>query len=87
MTLCYWGVTTRDSRSEEDEAQPMGSRGGLKALLHWAGPGSGDPEVIFSEATLTAQEVCIHFTHKVCITPGYLSLCCVTCPHMWSQET
>ena len=65
MPLCRWGATTRDSRPDGDEAQPMVSRGGLKVLLHWAGPDGGDPWVTFSEATLTAEEVCIHIAHKV----------------------
>lgn len=52
----------------------MVSRGGLKVLLHWAGPDGGDPWVTFSEATLTAEEVCIHIAHKVGITPSCLNL-------------
>lgn len=43
----------------------MATRGGLKVLLHWAGPGGGEPWVTFSEGTLTAEEVCIHVAHKV----------------------
>uniref|UniRef100_A0A8C9JKL1 Tyrosine-protein kinase n=1 Tax=Panthera tigris altaica TaxID=74533 RepID=A0A8C9JKL1_PANTA len=74
MPLCRWGATTRDSRPDGDEAQPMVSRGGLKVLLHWAGPDGGDPWVTFSEATLTAEEVCIHIAHKVGITPSCLNL-------------
>lgn len=65
MPLCHWGATTRDSRPDGDGTQPMATRGGLKVLLHWAGPGGGDPWVTFSEATLTAEEVCIHIAQKV----------------------
>lgn len=43
----------------------MTTRGGLKVLLHWAGPDGGEPWVTFSEATLTAEEVCIHIARKV----------------------
>ncbi|XP_035582023.1 non-receptor tyrosine-protein kinase TYK2 isoform X3 [Zalophus californianus] len=74
MPLCHWGATTRDSRPDGDGAQPMATRGGLKVLLHWAGPGGGDPWVTFSEATLTAEEVCIHIAQKVGITPSCLNL-------------
>uniref|UniRef100_A0A452S216 Tyrosine-protein kinase n=1 Tax=Ursus americanus TaxID=9643 RepID=A0A452S216_URSAM len=74
MPLCHWGATTRDSRPDGDGTQPMATRGGLKVLLHWAGPGGGDPWVTFSEATLTAEEVCIHIAQKVGITPSCLNL-------------
>uniref|UniRef100_A0A8C7CFC4 Tyrosine-protein kinase n=1 Tax=Neovison vison TaxID=452646 RepID=A0A8C7CFC4_NEOVI len=74
MSLCHWGATTRDSRPDGNGAQPMATRGGLKVLLHWAGPGGGDPWVTFSEATLTAEEVCIHIAQKVGITPSCLNL-------------
>ena len=65
MPLCQWGATTRGRKPDGDGAQPMATRGGLKVLLHWAGPGGGEPWVTFSEATLTAEEVCIHIAHKV----------------------
>nr|XP_025841408.1 non-receptor tyrosine-protein kinase TYK2 isoform X3 [Vulpes vulpes] len=74
MPLCHSGATTRDSRPDGDEAQPLATRGGLKVLLHWAGPGGGDPWVTFSEATLTAEDVCIHIAHKVGITPSCFNL-------------
>ncbi|XP_064427346.1 non-receptor tyrosine-protein kinase TYK2 isoform X3 [Mirounga angustirostris] len=74
MPLCHWGATTRDSKPDGDGAQPMATKGGLKVLLHWAGPGGGDPWVTFSEATLTAEEVCIHIAQKVGITPSCLNL-------------
>lgn len=65
MPLCYWSSTARCSNSDGDRAQLMATRGGLKVLLHWAGPDGGEPWVTFSEATLTAEEVCIHIAHKV----------------------
>ncbi|XP_074206838.1 non-receptor tyrosine-protein kinase TYK2 isoform X1 [Camelus bactrianus] len=74
MPLCHCGATTRGRKPDGDEAQPMATRGGLKVLLHWAGPGGGEPWVTFSEATLTAEEVCIHIAHKVCITPPCFNL-------------
>ena len=43
----------------------MATRGGLKVLLHWAGPSGGEPWVTFTEATLTAEDVCIHIAHKI----------------------
>lgn len=52
----------------------MTTRGGLKVLLHWAGPDGGEPWVTFSEATLTAEEVCIHIARRVGITPPCLNL-------------
>lgn len=64
MPLCRWGVTTRNGRPDGD-AQPMATREGLKVLLHWAGPDGGDPWVTFSEATLSAEEVCIHIARRV----------------------
>nr|XP_031545463.1 non-receptor tyrosine-protein kinase TYK2 isoform X2 [Vicugna pacos] len=74
MPLCHCGATTRSRKPDGDEAQPMATRGGLKVLLHWAGPGGGEPWVTFSEATLTAEEVCIHIAHKVGITPPCFNL-------------
>ncbi|XP_057565449.1 non-receptor tyrosine-protein kinase TYK2 isoform X2 [Hippopotamus amphibius kiboko] len=74
MPLCQWGATTRDRKPDGDRAQPMATRGGLKVLLHWAGPGGGDPWVTFSEATLTAEEICIHIAHKIGITPPCFNL-------------
>ncbi|XP_057396734.1 non-receptor tyrosine-protein kinase TYK2 isoform X1 [Balaenoptera acutorostrata] len=74
MPLCQWGATTRGRKPDGDGAQPMATRGGLKVLLHWAGPGGGEPWVTFSEATLTAEEVCIHIAHKVGITPPCFNL-------------
>lgn len=65
MPLCHWGGTTRGSKPDGDEAQLMTTRGSLKVLLHWAGPDSKEPWVTFSEATLTAEEVCIHIAQKV----------------------
>lgn len=60
MPLCHWG-----SKPDGDGAQLMATRGGLKVLLHWAGPGGGEPWVTFNEATLTAEDVCMHIAHKV----------------------
>eukprot|EP00069_Balaena_mysticetus_P021675 bmy_13747T0 len=74
MPLCQWGATTRGRKPDGDGAQPVATRGGLKVLLHWAGPGGGEPWVTFSEATLTAEEVCIHIAHKVGITPPCFNL-------------
>ncbi|XP_053514400.1 non-receptor tyrosine-protein kinase TYK2 isoform X2 [Artibeus jamaicensis] len=74
MPLCHWGATTRGSKPNGDEAQLMTTRGGLKVLLHWAGPDSKEPWVTFSEATLTAEEVCIHIAQKVGITPPCFNL-------------
>lgn len=65
MPLWHRRPATRASKPDEDETQPLATRGGLKVLLHWAGPGGGEPWVTFSEATLTAEEVCIHIAHKV----------------------
>ncbi|XP_059950158.1 non-receptor tyrosine-protein kinase TYK2 isoform X3 [Mesoplodon densirostris] len=74
MPLCHWGATTRGRKPDGDGAQPMATRGGLKVFLHWAGPGGGEPWVTFSEATLTAEEVCLHIAHKVGITPPCFNL-------------
>ncbi|XP_016063427.1 PREDICTED: non-receptor tyrosine-protein kinase TYK2 [Miniopterus natalensis] len=74
MPLGHWGSTSRGSKPNGDEAQLTAITGGLKVLLHWAGPGGGEPWVTFSEATLTAEEVCIHIAHKVGITPPCFNL-------------
>ncbi|XP_006898829.1 PREDICTED: non-receptor tyrosine-protein kinase TYK2 [Elephantulus edwardii] len=74
MPLCQWATTTRGSNPDGDGAQPMVSWGGLRVLLHWAGPGGGDPWVTFSEATLMAEEICIHIAHKIGITPSCFNL-------------
>nr|KAF6482556.1 tyrosine kinase 2 [Molossus molossus] len=74
MPLCHCGATARGSEPDGDEAQLTAMTGGLKVLLHWAGPGGREPWVTFSEATLTAEEVCIHIAHKVGITPPCLNL-------------
>ncbi|XP_030676745.1 non-receptor tyrosine-protein kinase TYK2 isoform X7 [Nomascus leucogenys] len=73
MPLRHWG-TARGSKPVGDGAQPMAAMGGLKVLLHWAGPGGGEPWVTFSESSLTAEEVCIHIAHKVGITPPCFNL-------------
>lgn len=65
MPLCHWGATTRGRKPDGDGAQPTATTEGLKVLLHWAGPGGGEPWVTFSEVTLTAEEVCIHIAHRV----------------------
>uniref|UniRef100_A0A8C3VYS7 Tyrosine-protein kinase n=1 Tax=Catagonus wagneri TaxID=51154 RepID=A0A8C3VYS7_9CETA len=74
MPLCHRGATTRGRKPSGDGAQPMATTGGLKVLLHWAGPGGGEPWVTFNEATLTAEEVCIHIAHRVGISPLCLNL-------------
>ncbi|XP_066129169.1 non-receptor tyrosine-protein kinase TYK2 isoform X4 [Saccopteryx bilineata] len=74
MPLCHWGATARGSKPDGDEDQLMATRGGLKVLLHWAGPGGREPWVTFSEVTLTAEEVCIHIAQKVGITPPCFNL-------------
>ncbi|XP_037361657.1 non-receptor tyrosine-protein kinase TYK2 [Talpa occidentalis] len=75
MPLCQWGAISKASKLDRDGAQPLATtRGGLKVLLHWAGPGGGDPWVIFTEDTLTAEEICIHIAHKVGITPPCFNL-------------
>ncbi|XP_037848131.1 non-receptor tyrosine-protein kinase TYK2 isoform X4 [Chlorocebus sabaeus] len=73
MPLRHRG-TTRGSKPVGDGAQPMAAMGGLKVLLHWAGPGGREPWVTFSESSLTAEEVCIHIAHKVGITPPCFNL-------------
>ncbi|NP_001372127.1 non-receptor tyrosine-protein kinase TYK2 isoform 4 [Homo sapiens] len=73
MPLRHWGMA-RGSKPVGDGAQPMAAMGGLKVLLHWAGPGGGEPWVTFSESSLTAEEVCIHIAHKVGITPPCFNL-------------
>ncbi|XP_014652441.1 PREDICTED: non-receptor tyrosine-protein kinase TYK2 [Ceratotherium simum simum] len=74
MPLCHWRATTKGSQPDGDGTQLVATSGGLKVLLHWAGPGGGEPWVTFSEATLTAEEVCIHVAHKVGITPPCFNL-------------
>ncbi|XP_021563972.1 non-receptor tyrosine-protein kinase TYK2, partial [Carlito syrichta] len=73
MPFCQWKAA-RSSKPNEDVAQPMAAVGDLKVLLHWAGPGGGEPWVTFSEASLTAEEVCIHIAHKVGISPPCFNL-------------
>ncbi|XP_054573423.1 non-receptor tyrosine-protein kinase TYK2 isoform X2 [Eptesicus fuscus] len=74
MPLCHGGATARGSKPDGDEAPLTAITGGLKVFLHWAGPASKEPWVTFSEATLTAEEVCIHIAHKVGITPPCFNL-------------
>lgn len=74
MPLCHGGATARGSKPDGDEAQLTAITGGLKVFLHWAGPGSREPWVTFSEGTLTAEEVCVHIAHKVGITPPCFNL-------------
>ncbi|XP_008576232.1 PREDICTED: non-receptor tyrosine-protein kinase TYK2 [Galeopterus variegatus] len=73
MPLCQ-GRATRGRKPDEDGAQPMAALGGLKVLLHWAGPDGGEPWVTFSEASLTAEDVCIQIAHKIGITPPCVNL-------------
>lgn len=65
MPLYHWGATARGSRPDGDGTQLTATRGGLKVFLHWAGPDGREPWVTFSEATLTAEDVCMHIAHKV----------------------
>ncbi|XP_012585295.1 PREDICTED: non-receptor tyrosine-protein kinase TYK2 isoform X2 [Condylura cristata] len=75
MPLCQWGAISKASKQNRDGAQPLATTsGGLKVLLHWAGPSGGDPWVIFSEDTLMAEEICIHIANKVGITPPCFNL-------------
>ncbi|XP_023373778.1 non-receptor tyrosine-protein kinase TYK2 [Otolemur garnettii] len=73
MPLCQLGAS-RGSKPDGTRTQPMAAVGGLKVLLHWAGPGGGDPWVTFTEGSLTAEEICIHIAHKVGITPPCVNL-------------
>uniref|UniRef100_A0A2K5F005 Tyrosine-protein kinase n=1 Tax=Aotus nancymaae TaxID=37293 RepID=A0A2K5F005_AOTNA len=73
MPLRHRG-TARGGKPVGDGAQPMATMGGLKVLLHWAGPRGGEPWVTFSESSLTAEEVCIHIAHKLGITPPCFNL-------------
>ncbi|XP_042638591.1 non-receptor tyrosine-protein kinase TYK2 [Orycteropus afer afer] len=74
MPLCQWGATIRGSKPNGDGAQPLVAKGGLRVLLHWAGPDGGEPWVTFSEASLTAEEICISIAHKIGITPFCFNL-------------
>nr|KAF6297808.1 tyrosine kinase 2 [Pipistrellus kuhlii] len=65
MPRRHGGATARASKPDGGEAQLTAITGGLKVFLHWAGPGSREPWVTFSEATLTAEEVCIHIAQKI----------------------
>lgn len=65
MPLCQRRAAAKGSRPHRGRAQPMTDMGGLKVLLHWAGPSGGEPWVTFSKSPLTAEEVCIHIAHKV----------------------
>uniref|UniRef100_A0A8C9A054 Tyrosine-protein kinase n=1 Tax=Prolemur simus TaxID=1328070 RepID=A0A8C9A054_PROSS len=73
MPLCQ-RQGSRGSKPDANGAQPMAAMGGLKVLLHWAGPGGGEPWVTFSDSSLTAEEVCIHIAHKIGITPPCVNL-------------
>ncbi|XP_076977959.1 non-receptor tyrosine-protein kinase TYK2 isoform X2 [Tamandua tetradactyla] len=74
MPLCQRGGPAQGRKADSDGAQLVATMAGLKVLLHWAGPGGGEPWVTFTEASLTAEEVCIHVAHKVGITPPCLNL-------------
>ncbi|XP_045146268.1 non-receptor tyrosine-protein kinase TYK2 isoform X1 [Echinops telfairi] len=74
MPLCQWGATARSSRASGDGAQPVGTGGGLRVLLHWAGPDGGEPWVTFSEGSLTAEDVCLRIAHRLGITPSCFNL-------------
>uniref|UniRef100_A0A8C5ZVZ8 Tyrosine-protein kinase n=1 Tax=Marmota marmota marmota TaxID=9994 RepID=A0A8C5ZVZ8_MARMA len=74
MPLCQKGAAAKGSKPHRDRAQPMADMGGLKVLLHWAGPSGGEPWVTFSKSSLTAEEVCIHIAHKIGITPPCFNL-------------
>lgn len=65
MPLCGRRAAPEDSKADGAEAQPMVPRESLMVLLHWAGPEGGEPWVTFSQASLTAEEACIHIAHKV----------------------
>lgn len=43
-------------------------------LLHWAGPGGGEPWITFGEVSLTAEEVCVRVAHRIGITPPCFNL-------------
>ncbi|XP_063084710.1 non-receptor tyrosine-protein kinase TYK2 isoform X2 [Cavia porcellus] len=74
MPLCQWGGSARRGQPDGDELQPLAAAGGLRVLLHWAGPGGGQPWVTFSEASITAEEVCLRVAQQVGITPACFSL-------------
>jgi hypothetical protein len=65
MPLCQWKAMAKARKPSGVDAQPMASVGGLKVLLHWAGPDGGEPWVTFNEPSLTAEEICIRIAHKV----------------------
>nr|XP_044999146.1 non-receptor tyrosine-protein kinase TYK2 isoform X6 [Jaculus jaculus] len=75
MPFRHRASATKDSKTDGNEAQPMeDTPGGLKVLLHWAGPEGGEPWVTLSQASLTAEEVCLHIAHKIGITPPCFNL-------------
>ncbi|ERE74928.1 non-receptor tyrosine-protein kinase TYK2 isoform 1 [Cricetulus griseus] len=74
MPLCRRRAISGDSRAHGTEAQPLVPTERLMVLLHWAGPEGGEPWVTFSQASLTAEDICIHIAHKVGITPPCLNL-------------
>ncbi|XP_051052715.1 non-receptor tyrosine-protein kinase TYK2 isoform X2 [Phodopus roborovskii] len=74
MPLCRRRATSEDSKAHGTEAQPPAPTGKLMVLLHWAGPEGGEPWATFSQAALSAEDICIHIAHKVGITPPCLNL-------------
>nr|XP_051694039.1 non-receptor tyrosine-protein kinase TYK2 isoform X2 [Oryctolagus cuniculus] len=74
MFLCQRRAGSRGSLPGAAAAQPLAAGGGLRVLLHWAGPGGGEPWVTFGEVSLTAEEVCVHIAHRIGITPPCFNL-------------
>lgn len=74
MPLYRRGGSAKGGRPAGDEVQPLAAMGGLRVLLHWAGPGGRQPWITFSETSLTAEEICVRVAHSVGITPACLNL-------------
>ncbi|XP_013360605.1 PREDICTED: non-receptor tyrosine-protein kinase TYK2 isoform X1 [Chinchilla lanigera] len=74
MPLCQRGGSARGGRPDGDAVQPLATTRGLQVLLHWAGPGGGEPWVTFREASLTAEDVCVRVAQRVGITPACFNL-------------
>ncbi|XP_040436983.1 non-receptor tyrosine-protein kinase TYK2 [Falco naumanni] len=72
MSLCQCAV--KHSESDAESCCFSASGTGVKVCLHWSGEEQRERYRIYTQATLSAEEICIDLAHRLGITPLCYSL-------------
>ncbi|XP_037230669.1 LOW QUALITY PROTEIN: non-receptor tyrosine-protein kinase TYK2-like, partial [Falco rusticolus] len=72
MSLCQCAV--KHSESDAESCCFLASGTGVKVCLHWSGEEQRERYRIYTQGTLSAEEICIDLAHRLGITPLCYSL-------------